>query len=65
MSAANPKDFIDLGELFDGHIEKEFVDRDVDATMKTMAAEPYVHCVPIMTGGIGGQAFAAFTASTS
>ena len=60
MSAANPKDFLDLGELFDGHIEKEFADRDVDATMKTMVTEPYVHCVPIMTGGIGGQGVRRF-----
>lgn len=60
MSAANPKDFLDLGELFDGHIEKEFIDRDVDGTMKTMVTEPYVHCVPIMTGGIGGQGVRRF-----
>ena len=60
MSAANPKDFLDLGELFDGHIEREFADRDVDATMRTMVAEPYVHGVPIMTGGIGGQGVRRF-----
>ena len=41
--------------IFDAHIAKrEFADRDVDATMATMVAEPYVHCVPIMTGGSGG-----------
>ena len=45
----------DLGALFDGHIAREFADLDVDATMKTMVPEPYVHCVPIMTGGSGGQ----------
>jgi len=46
---------VDLGALFDGHIAREFADFDVDATMETMVPEPYVHCVPIMTGGFGGQ----------
>jgi len=50
----------ELGDLFDGHIAREFVDQDVDATMETMIAEPYVHCVPVMTGGIGGQAVRRF-----
>ena len=44
----------DLGVLFDGHIESEFADRDVNSTMETMVAEPYVLGVPIMTGGVGG-----------
>src|SRR5262249_52318175 len=44
-----------IGTVFDTHIAKEFVDRDVDATMATMVAEPYVHCVPVMTGGCGGK----------
>jgi len=44
----------DLGALLDGHIAREFADLDVEATMKTMVPEPYVHCVPIMTGGSGG-----------
>jgi hypothetical protein len=35
------------------HIKHEFQDHDVDATMKTMVGEPYVHHVPMMTGGIG------------
>ena len=60
MSAVNAKDSSDLGEIFDGHIEKEFADRDVDATMKTMVPEPYVHCIPIMTGGFGGQGVRRF-----
>jgi carboxymethylenebutenolidase len=45
----------DLGALLDAHIAREFADLDVDATMKTMVPEPYVHCVPIMTGGSGAQ----------
>jgi len=55
MSAANPKEFPDLGAVFDAHIEKEFADQDVDATMKTMIPEPYIHCVPVATGAFGSQ----------
>jgi len=44
-----------LDDIFDAHIAREFADRDVDATMETMVPEPYVHCVPIMTGGAGGN----------
>ena len=60
IPAANPKEPADLGALFDGHIEKEFADLDVDATMETMVAEPYVYCVPVMTGGFGGQGVRRF-----
>ena len=42
-----------LGAIFDKHIKHEFQNHDVDATMKTMVGEPYVHHVPMMTGGIG------------
>jgi hypothetical protein len=42
-----------LGVVFDRHIKHEFEDDDVDATMQTMTKEPYVHHVPIMTGGVG------------
>ena len=35
------------------HIRHEFETRDVDATMETMVAEPYVNHVPTMTGGVG------------
>jgi carboxymethylenebutenolidase len=42
-----------LGAVFDQHIKHEFEDHDVDATMETMTKEPYVHHVPVMTGGIG------------
>jgi carboxymethylenebutenolidase len=60
MPAANPKEPTDLGVLFDGHIAREFVDFDVNATMETMVAEPYVYCVPVMTGGFGGQGVRRF-----
>jgi carboxymethylenebutenolidase len=60
MSQADPKEFLDLGALFDGHVQREFVDHDLSATMETMVPEPYVHCVPIMTGGLGGQGVRRF-----
>ena len=42
----------DLGAVFDAHVRAEFVARDIDATMATMADAPYVTHVPVMTGGI-------------
>ena len=60
MPAANPKEPADLGALFDGHIASEFADLDVDATMETMVPEPYVYCVPVMTGGFGGEGVRRF-----
>jgi carboxymethylenebutenolidase len=60
VPAANPNEFSDLAALFDGHIEREFANHDVNATMETMVPEPYVHCVPIMTGGFGGQGVRRF-----
>ena len=29
-----------LGSVFDAHVKHEFVDRDVEATMRTMVEEP-------------------------
>jgi carboxymethylenebutenolidase len=46
-------DHSELGATFDKHVKCEFEDHDVDATMKTMVKEPYVHHVPTLTGGIG------------
>ena len=43
----------DLGDVFDEHVRHEFEDHDVEATMKTMVKEPYVHHVPTLTGGVG------------
>lgn len=44
----------DLGSVFDVHVAHEFVDHDVEATMRTMVAEPYLLHLPTMTGGKGG-----------
>ena len=43
----------DLVVLWEAHCRYEFETRDVDATMATMVAEPYVNHVPTMTGGVG------------
>lgn len=43
----------DLSALWDKHCEYEFATRNVDATMSTMVAEPYVNHIPTMTGGVG------------
>ena len=43
----------DLEALWEAHCRYEFETRDVDATMATMVAEPYVNHIPTMTGGVG------------
>ena len=53
MSKRMQKKRKNLGEIFDKHVKHEFIDHDVEATMKTMVNEPIVHNVPILTGGVG------------
>jgi carboxymethylenebutenolidase len=43
----------DLAALWEAHCRHEFETRDVDATMATMVAAPYVNHVPTMSGGVG------------
>jgi carboxymethylenebutenolidase len=43
----------DLAALWEAHCRHEFETRDVDATMATMVAAPYVNHVPTLTGGVG------------
>ncbi|NVK43289.1 MAG: dienelactone hydrolase family protein [Oceanospirillaceae bacterium] len=43
----------DLSALWDKHCEYEFSTRNVDDTMATMVAEPYVNHIPNLTGGVG------------
>jgi carboxymethylenebutenolidase len=45
----------EIGSVFDAHVAAEFVERDLDAAMATMAADPYVYHVPPMTGGVGTE----------
>ncbi|MBB4841855.1 carboxymethylenebutenolidase [Paucibacter oligotrophus] len=50
----------DFSALWDKHCEHEFASRDVDATMATMVAQPYVNHIPTMTGGVGHDALKRF-----
>lgn len=43
----------DLAALWEEHLRQELELRDLDATLATMVAEPYVNHVPTMTGGVG------------
>jgi AraC-like DNA-binding protein len=65
IPAANPNGSLDLGTLFDAHIEREFADHDVNATMKTMVPEPYVYMVSNMMGGFGGKGVRRFYGTAS
>jgi hypothetical protein len=42
-----------LGSIFDEHVKHEFIDQDVNATMRTMVKQPIVNHVPVLTGGVG------------
>ena len=53
----------DLGVRFDEHVASEFVTKDLNATMQTMIAEPYVWHVPPLTGASGGEAVRGFYSS--
>ena len=53
----------DLAALWDAHCRLEFETRDVDATMSTMVAEPYVNHIPTMTGGVGFEKLHDFYAN--
>ena len=50
----------DLVALWEAHCACEFETRDVDATMATMVAEPYVNHIPTMAGGVGHDALKRF-----
>ena len=50
----------DIAGVFDDHVTAEFVEMDLDATMATMTADPYVNHVPVMTGGVGFEGVREF-----
>jgi carboxymethylenebutenolidase len=50
----------EIAATFDAHVQAEFQDLDLEATMATMTAEPYVHHVPTITGGNGSAAVRDF-----
>ena len=52
----------DLVTLWEAHCRYEFETRDVDATMATMVAQPYVNHIPTRTGGVGHDALKRFSA---
>ena len=45
--------YFSLAEVWEDHVTTEFGTKNVDDTMKTMVADPYVNHVPTMTGGVG------------
>ena len=45
--------YFSLAEVWEEHIATEFGSKNVDDTMKTMVADPYVNHIPTMTGGVG------------
>lgn len=50
----------DLAATFDAHLQAEFQDLDLEATMETMSVDPYVHHVPTITGGNGAEGVREF-----
>lgn len=42
------------------HVNAEFIEHDVEATMKTMTPDPFVNNVALMTGGLGADGVRAF-----
>jgi carboxymethylenebutenolidase len=53
--ASDPIGPANLSAIFDEHVADEFEAKDVDATMRTMVAEPYVTHVPTLAGGVGAE----------
>ena len=51
----------DLAALWEEHCRYEFDTRDVDATMATMVAAPYVNHIPTMAGGVGHDQLKRFS----
>jgi len=49
----------DLSHLWE-HTAHEFVTRDTEATLATMADDAYVNHIPVMTGGLGKSALREF-----
>jgi carboxymethylenebutenolidase len=50
----------DLARLWEEHTSHEFVTRDTESTLQTMADDAYVNHVPVMTGGFGKTALRHF-----
>ncbi|HTU37248.1 MAG TPA: hypothetical protein VMF35_04470, partial [Acidimicrobiales bacterium] len=50
----------DIAAVFDAHVAFEFVSKDLEATMGTMTATPWVTHVPTLAGGIGAEGVRQF-----
>jgi carboxymethylenebutenolidase len=50
----------DLSRLWEEHTNHEFVTRDTESTLATMAEDAYVNHVPVLTGGSGKSDLRAF-----
>jgi carboxymethylenebutenolidase len=49
-----------LWDVLDAHLAAEFSTEDLDAAMATMAKDPYLIHIPVMTGGSGGDEVRGF-----
>lgn len=52
-----------LADVLDAHLDAEFTSQDLDAAMATMARDPYLIHVPVLTGGTGWDEVRAFYGS--
>ena len=50
----------EMVSMWEQHMAAEFQTKDLEATMATMTAEPFVNHVPVMTGGVGQDAVRHF-----
>jgi carboxymethylenebutenolidase len=50
----------DLARLWEEHTHHEFLTRDTESTLATMAEDAYVNHVPVLTGGAGKSALRTF-----
>jgi carboxymethylenebutenolidase len=50
-----PADSQDIAAVLDEHLASEFERPDLDRAMATMAPDPYLNHVPVMTGGVGAD----------
>jgi carboxymethylenebutenolidase len=50
----------DLAGAWEEHTRHEFVTKDLEATLATMAEDGYVNHIPVMTGGTGKAALREF-----
>ena len=52
-----------LSRVFEKHVTAEFLSKDADQALETMADDPYVNLVPLMVGGRGRNGVREFYAN--